>query len=439
MTPQGSIDLHRTATRTALIAIAAFALSACGLFKGHAEPQPTGPALRQWVQLTGDGAEARVLPTNGQCPTAQLDGASTPMQVRAAASADFPMVCALPIPAATTHLVINGKPMALLHGEPRRIVALGDTGCRIKGAAVQACNDPVAWPFARVAAAAAAEKPDLVIHLGDYYYREKPCPLAKSVCAGSPSGDNWDTWQAELFSPASALLSAAPVVFVRGNHEDCQRGGQGWGRLLSANLWTGACRDQDEAFAVKLGALSLGVLDSSLADDRSPPQRQIDNMITQFDRLKAEMTGREGVMLSHRPIWAKVPLSGMGPFGTLEIGINRAQQLASSGRIPAETDFVLSGHVHHFAAYGFGPARPAQLVAGTGGDLPFDADRPKLVTSSVTLDGLAASRVGFARYGYLLLERLGPDHWKVEPHDVDGKPILACELKSRVLTCPPAS
>ena len=32
---------------------------------------------------------------------------------------------------------------------PQRILVLGDTGCRIKGAALQACNDPAAGLFPR--------------------------------------------------------------------------------------------------------------------------------------------------------------------------------------------------------------------------------------------------------------------------------------------------
>ena len=52
---------------------------------------------------------------------------------------------------------------SLPHRPPRRILVFGDTGCRVLGPAIQACNDPRRWPFALVAAKAAAQKPDLVI------------------------------------------------------------------------------------------------------------------------------------------------------------------------------------------------------------------------------------------------------------------------------------
>ncbi len=119
--------------------------------------------------------------------------------------------------------------MPVLH--PQRILVLGDTGCRIKGASLQACNDPAQWPFPQLAAAAASLKPDLVIHVGDYLYRESACPAGNQGCAGSPWGDNWTTWQADFFTPAAPLLAAAPIVLARGNHEDCKRAGPGWTRL----------------------------------------------------------------------------------------------------------------------------------------------------------------------------------------------------------------
>ena len=70
--------------------------------------------------------------------------------------------------------------VALPRPDPRRIVVFGDTGCRIaKRDRVQACNDPKSWPFPEVARRAAAAHPDLVIHVGDYLYREEPCPTGQ--------------------------------------------------------------------------------------------------------------------------------------------------------------------------------------------------------------------------------------------------------------------
>ncbi|MFX8797610.1 metallophosphoesterase, partial [Acinetobacter baumannii] len=85
-----------------------------------------------------------------------------------------------------------------------------------------------AWPFKLGATLSASLKPDLVLHVGDFHYREKPCPAGNDGCAGSPWGDNWDVWREDFFAPADSLLRAAPWIMVRGNHELCDRGGHGW-------------------------------------------------------------------------------------------------------------------------------------------------------------------------------------------------------------------
>ena len=90
---------------------------------------------------------------------------------------------------------------------PRRIIVLGDTGCRDRWDDEkqdgQIC-DPNKWPFKQISARAAADEPDLVLHVGDYMYI---------------AVDGWSAWQTAFFEPAKPLLEAAPWVMVRGNHE----------------------------------------------------------------------------------------------------------------------------------------------------------------------------------------------------------------------------
>ena len=88
-----------------------------------------------------------------------------------------------------------------------------------------------------------------------------------AACAGSPYGDRWPSWKAELFDPAARLLKAAPWVFARGNHEDCKRGGKGWFRLLDADPRARTCPAHSDTFLVDIGGISLGVLDSADPDD----------------------------------------------------------------------------------------------------------------------------------------------------------------------------
>jgi hypothetical protein len=411
------------------------------LVAGAAGAQPAPD--RMWVQLTGRGAELRLITAAARCPDAELDGRPTPMRLRAGPTDAFPAaVCALEVPEGVRHAAIGDWSAPLLRRPPRRILIFGDTGCRLKGIAVQACNDPRQWPFALVAARAAAARPDLVIHVGDYYYRESPCPAGVAGCAGSPHGDNAASWDAEFLGPAEPLLKSAPWVFARGNHESCSRGGLGWFRLLDAAPDPLTCPAQSEPFKVALGDLDLWVLDSADTDDQAAPPKAVDAFARQLDAVTPAQ-GRPAWIVTHRPIWAEVDAAKLGPLGPVEVPINATEQAAARGRDLAGVQMIVSGHIHHFASYDFGPSRPAQLVAGTGGDVGDAGDSARPRPDDVKLDGLPARGFTFMQYGYLLLDREG-DGWKGVFRDLDDKLIAACRLQARDLTCervrsPPAS
>ncbi len=241
-----------------------------------------------YVVLGPQGAVARAIIADATgCPAIAIDGTQQPMNVRAPPDAAFPvMVCEMPIPAGTKSASImsagaENSPLPLPGAELKSIAAFGDTGCRLKapkGAAkgksfdaddedyrgkFQDCNVPAAWPFAQVAASIAAAKPDLVIHVGDYLYRESACPPRDTGCARSPHGDDWPTWKADFFAPAATALRAAPWIMVRGNHEICSRAGAGYFRLLDPTPAQGApaCVDLIPQFTVTLAGQSFVVLE----------------------------------------------------------------------------------------------------------------------------------------------------------------------------------
>jgi hypothetical protein len=321
---------------------------------------------------------------------------------------------------------------------PQRIVLLGDSGCRIQGTKVQACNDPKAWPFAQVARLAAAQKPDLVIHVGDYYYRENPCPVLDAACAGSPYGDNWATWQAEFFQPAAPLLAVAPWVFVRGNHEICNRGGGGWYALLDASAKLLPCADQTAPFTVDIGGLNLYILDSADTSDRSAPPREVKAFADQIEALRPALDQGRGWIVTHRPIWGLAPVARVPALNPVEIGINLTEQAAVRGQALGGVQMVVSGHIHDFAAMSFSPQRPAQLVVGTGGDVGEPADIPRIRHGPRSIDGLAADFFTFDRFGYLLMERQGQD-WTGAFHDAEDRVVATCRLHERAMRCQPAA
>jgi hypothetical protein len=392
-----------------------------------------GQTVVAWTQLTGQGAEARAVVDGGACPQATIDGRSAAMAVRAPAAAGFPMICALAIPQGATSVSIGGQALPV-PAPPKRIVVFGDTGCRVKGLAIQACNDANAWPFAEIARLAAAQKPDLVIHVGDYYYRESPCPLGLRACAGSPSGDNWGTWAAEFFDPAMPLLAAAPWVFARGNHETCDRGGGGWYRLLDASPLPEGCPKFTAPFVARAGDLGLYVIDSGDIPDRSHDPKDVSAVSGQLDKLGPALDLDHGWIVTHRPVWGLVPVARIGPSAPFEVGLNFTEQDAVRGRALAGVQLVLSGHVHHFQAIDFGPARPAQLVVGSGGDLGEGADLARAYSERREIDGLNAGAFSFSRFGYFVMDRDGED-WVGTFHDATDRVRARCRLHQRDLKC----
>lgn len=398
---------------------------------------PAPAVLSAWVQLKDQGqAEARAVVDGGACPVAVVDGRPRRMRVRVRPGLAFPdSVCVADVPRGAERVTVGGRTLKGPPAEIRRIVIIGDTGCRVQGLNLQACNDPGAWPFAALARRAAAERPDLVIHVGDYYYRETACPAFYAGCAGSPHGDAWPTWRTEFFDPARPLLEAAPWVLVRGNHESCERGWRGWFRMLDAGPAPGAaCPGAAEPFSVPIGGVTLKVLDSADTVDRTAPAGAVVAFRQQLDRLLGDAPGSDWIV-THRPVWAEV-FAQVWPFGVFRVDINRTEQAAMKGRDLAPVQMVVSGHIHDFSAYDFGEGRPAQLVSGAGGDVgdPGDPQRPNVRTTRI--DGMSAHALTVRRFGYVVMD-LTADGWSGVFKDVEGRAVATCAVKGRRLECRP--
>jgi len=415
-----------------------FALAAL-LLAGRAEAAAPPPAP-YWVQYTASGLELRLIQTGGgaHCPTVQIDGHQTAMAVRAAAVASFPTVCAIAIPAGTKSLSLGHTDVALPVADPQRILVLGDTGCRIKGTALQACNDPKAWPFAGLAKAAAAQHPDLVIHLGDYLYRESACPDTFPGCAGSPWGDNWAAWDADFFTPGAPLLAAAPWVVIRGNHEDCFRAGPGFLRLLGPTAFDPAapCNPHLAPYAVPIGSQTLAILDSASAPDTSVDPTQVPLYQKDFDTLKAMAAGvgpgRELWFGTHRPLWGAITFMG-APAGGNATMIQAAGDLSAFAGI----SLMLAGHIHSFEAINYQAKIPPQIVAGNGGD-NLDVTPLDLRGTTFIGDSGVQVKTGFSvrGFGFMMLTRVaGNAGWTIELYDSSGAPIKQCAYQDRSVFC----
>ncbi len=473
--------------RWALIATLA-CLAGCA-----APPLPGRPAQNAWIQLgPGGGASLRAIVRAGTaCPTASIDGIERTLAPRADAApahrpGDNPAFdpgfevasCELALPPSAGEVAIDGRRLSPPKVDSRRIVVLGDTGCRIKVPAIgkadpiQDCANPEAWPWPKIAAAAARTRPDLVVHVGDYHYREycdDPERCRPLLEKGTVIGYGWAGWNADFFTPAAPLLAAAPWVFVRGNHENCDRGGEGWMRFLAPGPYR-ACADQryrtasrsqltnnftEDAYRIDIGTgLGLIVADNSGHEDYRPAG-QTPQDVELFRQTLAVLRDAPATqqlwLLSHKPIWYDLLAPASQP---------NALQTAIRNTLPANLQVAFAGHHHAFETINFSPdadsayhpsGRPAQVIVGGGGSQLESLDPQSAFYEGLTgigskerarpdgrlYDGVpAASGILLNRYSFLLLER-EDDGWRGTVLDSGGLPLSRCRLSggNKELAC----
>jgi hypothetical protein len=286
------------------------------------DASPASEAVRNvWVQVAPPGIGlVRALTAAAVCPEVRFDSGVVPMVERAAPDSDFPIrLCEATVPPGISEIEVAGKRLRPPPLRPRQVVVVGDTGCRLKaGEALddgfQSCNDPDDWEFAKVAAQVAAWKPDLIIQVGDYLYREQACPAGNQGCAGSPfnsPGMRWQTWDADYFTPAAPMLEAAPIVFVRGDHEMCERAGSGFFRFLDP-FPLRCCTDFSDPYVLNFEGLQLVVMDTVQAGDTTRSAAVVIERYRQdFERVKSLATGPTW-LVSHRPLWGLQPIVADG-------------------------------------------------------------------------------------------------------------------------------
>jgi hypothetical protein len=310
--------------------------------------------------------------------------------------------------------------------DPATVVVLGDTGCRISTLSAQACSDPAAWPFPLIARSIAAVHPDLIVHVGDYLYREKPCPLL-ARCADSPYGDDAPAWFADFLTPAAPMFASAPLVLIRGNHEECARNGAGWFRYLEPHA-IAACADATDPYELGFGDLRVVAFDSAVAEDHTTNpalaavyQRQF-AAVRKIGRrpdprpagVRFRQRSRQSWFVTHRP-----------PY------VNEDERDAMGDAL-APFDAVLAGHIHFFAAMNV-ESLPPLLINGEGG-ARLDANYAAFLRLAVGELHVQGSVFGSARFGFGVYTRTASG-WTVSLRDADGTERAQCTLGSRSVHC----
>ena len=400
---------------------------ACSLVLLAAGLAPAQLLTPAWVELGDTGkALARVIVTSQTCPAISVDGVEQAMSLRQPVPQGFQPLCEFALPADAKAASIDRQVLHLPAPNPTSIVVIGDTGCRIKGERAQDCNDPSKWPAQAVAENAAGVKPDLIIHVGDYVYRESVCPLeAVKKCGGTSSGDNWDTWNADFFAPEAKLLAAAPWAFSRGNHEDCERAWRGWFYYLDPRPWTNVCWVYTPPYVMSLGERQLVMFDSSAAKEDESEEKQVREYAAQLGNVHVE----NAWLVDHHPFWGvKSSEKGKG-IKPLSAPLEAAWDQAK----PKGIEMVLSGHVHLFAVLPFESGRPLQIISGDGGT-ELAAPVPASVDGTVIQGNAVKGSQTRMEFGSTWLQK-SDTGWNLTLRSTAGTAMVRCALQNASATC----
>lgn len=370
---------------------------------------------------------ARVIVDGTECPFIRVDESSFQMKPRGSRSQKFPvLVCEHQLDQTVKSLIVDGQKLPVLpHTQTEKILVLGDTGCRMKeGSAIQHCQDPEKWPFAEVALSASRQNPDVVIHVGDYIYRERGCKDQDINCVPSSFGDNWQTWWLEFFRPAEPLLKIATWVTLRGDHESCARSGPGYFLLLDPRPLDQECRANSNPYPVELKGLTLINFDSSSGNDK----KNIPLFNAQFASIGPAK--QEAWLITHMPLWGFAP----SRTNTKDIADITKPLQAAFNQMAVPVTNIVSGHIHQFQMLSR-PRKPNQYIVGMGGT-SLDWQIPHKRLEGLLDDADSASGTSISKYGYAVFTK---NHnrgaWDVRALDKNGEPFQLCLLNRERTTC----
>ena len=370
-----------------------------------------------------------------------------------------------------------------------KIAMLGDTGCRVEvegpdpsDIEVQGCsktsgtNPADYWPLARNSQSIAAERPDLTVFTGDFFYRESPCPTASQYllkCGGSPAPvDGYEfkdtdyAWVADVFIPMAPLFRAAPLLAVRGNHEQCRRGGNGWFLFfeVTTELGPDACAPEVAGGPTEPNITPSWAFDAPIRKGRTLRLVAVDSAYGRnFDvtdwveeqrpayeqarGLSKPQKGRESWLVTHRPMFGIEPeeeaVPGLLPWTSTD-------QAAAGKGLLGNYQMMVASHVHVAQVVKI-PGQPVQMVIGNGGSKPDAASASSYVAPAY---GPLANAAGeplspdyapyppasydwtAVEYGYTVLKPgRKAKRWQVVHRDVEGKTFATCSLAGRSMTC----
>jgi Calcineurin-like phosphoesterase len=237
-------------------------------------------------------------------------------------------------------------------------------------------------------------------------------------------------WRADFFSPAAKLLPVAPWVMVRGNHEDCRRGGKGWSRTLEPAKFDAesGCNGPTPLYTIRLPKMTLALVDTALAPEEKADPKQVELFREQYAGL-AKLGADPIWLLQHRPIW-----SAGGTIAGFPFGDNKTLAAAARTTLPPAIKLMLSGHHHIFQALNYADGLPPQIVSGHGGDYLNTGHSLDPAGWSINGVTVTSGLHDVGTFGYVLMEPQ-EEEWVVRNFDSAGTLRHRCGLVGRQIAC----
>ena len=357
------------------------------------------PIKYAWVQLgSGDSASVRAIISSGSaCPALIVGNTTKNMRKRVRSPRSFSniSVCEYAIKfksqLTSSQLKIGTLTLPVPTTSSDEILVVGDTGCR--GGHRENCATDWGWP-AVSKMAAKRSNPDVILHVGDYHYRER--------CGAFNCGYTWAAWEADFFKPAEkgGLLREAPWMFVRGNHESCGRAWAGFllffaeGPLHATSSRSGfptKCDNSMPPYKISLDQLDIYMVDTSDEDSHTAYDR--------FKQVNTALSGRKknAWLATHVPIWHNRGRPKLGS-AFANSGLENRSWLR----------WVHVGHTHLFEHHAASNGHQAMTLSGGSG---------------TKLDSCYAQNCYSSNYSYMVVSSKAKA-WEARVFNQYGKRVL---------------
>ena len=373
--------------------------------------------------------------------------------------------------------------LAAVNLAPTVVQVYGDSGCKEKN-----CGTQPAQAFQAVVNAGASQATDLILHMGDFNYRGTSGHMAETstgekiwaydagdglpnptpACGfddiyysqnalNSPKPDQWQNWKLDFFDATKPLLSKAPWVFARGNHELCSRAGVGWfyffgpgSNVAGSAVSQMQCPDQGDfnnppssavgrvqmipPYMLKLGQFQTWVMDTANACDDYAGNPLTADYVSQYKKLATKTkSGLPTWVMSHRPVWG---YQGDTISAMLQTALGQTKEKAFT----SDVTLLLAGHMHIYESLTFfdnngqASTRPPQLVIGNSGVslnsppsfLPCDGANQ----TCTVVDGLNVKGNALSEFGYLSMSLDQSGGWQGQLINEQQAVMANCDSKN---------